>query len=95
MAKIKYKARLLRFELQQKEGQNVTIQEVSEAIGLDRYRLSRIETGNIKEVKPDELASICAFYTSRLGRFVDTNEVLGFDPANSKRGFDQAMALQP
>ena len=90
MARIKYKARLLRFELQQKEGQNITISEVAEAVGMDRYRLSRIEMGNIKEVKPEELAAICAFYTERLGRFVDTNEVLGFDPANNKRALDLA-----
>jgi DNA-binding Xre family transcriptional regulator len=89
LAKIKYKARLLRFELQQKEGQNVTIQEVAEAIGMDRFRLSRIETGNIKEIKPVELAVLCAFYTERLGRVIDTNEILGFDP-NNKRALDLA-----
>ena len=91
MAKIKYKARLLRFELQQKEGQNVTIQEVAEATGLDRYRLSRIELGDIKAVKPEELAAICAFYTGRLGRLIDTNDVMGYDP-NNIRALELAAA---
>lgn len=89
MAKIRFKARFLRFELQQKDGQNVTIQEVAEKIGMDRYRLSRIELGNIKEIKPEELAALCAFYTERLGRTVSTNEILEFDP-NNREAFELA-----
>ncbi|NNJ12151.1 helix-turn-helix transcriptional regulator [Chloroflexales bacterium ZM16-3] len=89
MGKIKYKARMLRVELQQKEGQNVTIQEVSEAVGVDRFRLSRIEMGHIKAIKPEELVAICTFYTARLERFIDTNDVLGFDP-NDQRALELA-----
>jgi transcriptional regulator with XRE-family HTH domain len=91
VAKIKYNARLLRVELQQKEGRNVTIQEVAEALGVDRYRLSRIELGNIKEIRPEELIALCSFYTARLGRVVDTNDVLEFDP-NNRRALDLVAA---
>ncbi|NJO81643.1 MAG: helix-turn-helix domain-containing protein [Blastochloris sp.] len=80
MPKIKYKARLLRFELQQRAERAVSIQEVADAIGMDRVRLNKIELGNVKEIKPSELASLCSFYSERLGRMVDTNEIMGFDP---------------
>jgi DNA-binding Xre family transcriptional regulator len=90
VGKLKYKARMLRLELRQKEGRAVTVQEVAEATGLDRYRLSRIELGNIKEIKTEELQALCAYYSERLGRLVDTNEITGFDP-NNKKAFGQPL----
>lgn len=91
---MKYKARMLRLELRQRESRPVTVQEVAAATGLDRYRLSRIELGNIKEIKTEELVSLCAYYSERLGRLVDTNEIMGFD-LNNRRALSQSMALQP
>jgi DNA-binding Xre family transcriptional regulator len=88
MAKLKFTARMLRVELRQKEGRPVTVQEVAEATGLDRYRLSRIELGNFKEIKAEELLSLCAYYSEKLGRLVDTHEIIGFDP-NNKKAFGQ------
>lgn len=84
MAKMRYTARSLRVELRQKLGRPVTVQEVAEATGLDRYRLSRIELGNIKEIKTEELLALCGYYTEHLGRLVDTNEIMGYDPNNKK-----------
>jgi hypothetical protein len=42
-------------------------------------------------VKASELLALCSFYTERLGRFVDTNEILRFDP-NDKTALDMAAA---
>lgn len=91
MPKLRYAARLLRVELRNKLKRPVTVQEVAEATGLDRYRLSRIELGNIKEIKTEELLSLCSYYTHNLGRTVDTNEIMGFDP-NNKQAFDLVVA---
>lgn len=92
VAKMKYAARSLRIELRLKLGRPVTVQEVAEATGLDRYRLSRIELGNIKEIKTEELLALCGYYTEQLGRLVDTNEIMGFDP-NNKRPISQVAAI--
>lgn len=91
MAKIKYGARSLRLELQAKEDRLISIQEVADAVQLDRSRLNKIELGMVREIKPDELVALCAYYTQHLGRLVDTNEIMGFDP-NNKRALDLAAA---
>lgn len=93
MAKIKYGARRLRLELQQKEARLISMQEVADQVKLDRSRLNKIELGMVKEVKPEELLALCGFYTEKLGRFVDTNEIMGFDPNNKKAYGQQAFAL--
>lgn len=92
VAKIRYTARSLRVELRQRLGRPVTVQEVAEATGLDRYRLSRIELGNIKEIKTEEILALCGYYTERLGRLVDTNEIMGYDP-NNKMAFGQPLSV--
>lgn len=85
------KARQLRLELQMREGRPISIQEVADEVGLDRVRLNKIELGKIKEIKTEELAQLCGFFTRRLGRVVDTNEILGFDP-NNKPALELAIA---
>jgi DNA-binding Xre family transcriptional regulator len=91
MGKIVYGARRLRLELQQREGRSISMQEIANAVKLERIRINKIEMGAIKEVKASELLVLCSFYTERLGRFVDTNEILRFDP-NDKTTLDMAAA---
>lgn len=91
MAKIRYGARSLRLELQHKEARQIPMQEVAEATGLDRSRINKIELGMVREIKPDELVALCAYYSEKLGRLVDTNEIMGYDP-NNTRALDLAVA---
>lgn len=88
---LKSRVRQLRFELQTRESRAIPIREVADAIGVDRVRLNKIELGTIKEIKTEELNQLCAFFTKRLGRLVDTNEILEYDPTN-KRAFDLVAA---
>jgi DNA-binding Xre family transcriptional regulator len=80
MGTIVYGARRLRFELQRREGRAISMQDVANAVQLERMRINSIELGTVKGVKLSELIILCSFYTERLGRLVDTNEILGFDP---------------
>lgn len=69
----------------------MTIQKGAEPTGMDRSRVSRIEQGKIKEIKPDEFVALRVFYSQQLGRLVSTNEILEFDP-NNKRAIELAVA---
>lgn len=80
MGTIVYGARSLRYELQEREGRAISMQEVANAVKLDRVRINKLELGDIKEIRASELLSLCSFYTERLGRFVNTNEILRFQP---------------
>ncbi len=82
MGRIKFKVRLLRFELQQKEERPISVQEVATAVGLERVRLNKIELGMVRELKPREFEVLCSFYSIRLGRHVDTNDIMGYEPNN-------------
>jgi DNA-binding Xre family transcriptional regulator len=84
MASIRSKARQLRLELQAKEGRLISMLEVSKEINMGRVRLNNIELGKIEEIATSELEALCSFYSKRLGRVVDTNEVLGYDPTNRR-----------
>lgn len=43
-------------------GRDVTIEEVSKAIGMSRAALSRLEAGKTKGITWDVLDRLCAFY---------------------------------
>lgn len=51
-------------------------------MGLDRVRLNKIELGVVREIKSREFEALGSFYSERLGRMVDTNEILAYDPNN-------------
>lgn len=91
MAKITPRARQLRYELQLQQGRAVSIQEIATAIGMDRERLNKIELGRIKSISTEELGALCGYYSKALGRHVDTDEILGYDP-NNRRVVMQAGA---
>jgi DNA-binding Xre family transcriptional regulator len=78
----KFRVRRLRFEIQQKEERAISVQEVANAVGLDRVRLNKIELGSVREIKPREFEVLCSFYSSRLGRTINTNDILAYEPNN-------------
>jgi DNA-binding Xre family transcriptional regulator len=87
--------RRLRFALEQKLQRRVPLREIAEAIGMDRSRLNKLELNLAKEIRVEELMRIRSYFSAQLGRVVVEDEIVRYDPINNKRGFDQAMALQP
>lgn len=83
MAKIVSKARQLRFNYQAKEGRAVTLQEVADAIGIERAALNRIELGQTKKIEFETLMKLCAYYGVGVG------EILEYDP-NGQRALELA-----
>ena len=71
--KIESKVRQLRFKYQAEIGRKVSIQEVADAIGTSRERLTQIELGGLKEIDTDTLAKICAFYKVGVGDVLEYN----------------------
>lgn len=94
MAKIKPRARQLRYELQAQEGRAISIQEVANATGMDRERLNNIELGRVKSISVTEMEALCGYYSKALGRLVDTDAIWGYDPTN-KRVVSQEAVLSP
>lgn len=74
MAKIHTKARQLRLNHQAKLGYPVTLKNVSDATGIARAALNRIELGQTERIDFDTLVRLCAFYEVGVG------EILEYDP---------------
>jgi len=74
MPKIFTKVRRLRLQMAATRGTPVTLQEVSEATGIDSAALSRIESGKTTRIDFDTLQKLCVFYGVGVG------DVLEFDP---------------
>lgn len=89
MAKIKSKARQLRFEYAARLGKTVTVEEAGKAMGFSRKRLTALELGNFDEISNSELIAFCSFYSKVLERSVSISDLLEYDP-NNKRGFELA-----
>lgn len=71
--KIESKVRQLRFKYQAETGRKVPVQEVADAIGVSRERLTQIELGGMKEIDTDTLAKLCAFYKVGVGDVLEYN----------------------
>lgn len=74
MPKIMTKARRLRLERAARENRMVTLQEVSNATGIERAALNRIELGRTTRIDFDTLARLCTYYGVGVG------DVLEYDP---------------
>ncbi|NJM05423.1 helix-turn-helix transcriptional regulator [Candidatus Gracilibacteria bacterium] len=80
MAKVVSFLRRLRRELAAKEDRDVTILEVAQAVGLSRNRLTALELGQFDRISNDELTSLSAYYSPRLGRTILINNMFEIDP---------------
>jgi len=87
MAKIASKVRKLRLDYQAKLGRTVTLQEVADAIGVERSALNRIELGKTTRIDFDTLVKLCEFYEVTVG------DILEYDP-NNRRAAMQGL-VQP
>ena len=90
MGKIVSKLRHLRLEYQLKIGRSVPVGEVADAVGFSRNRLTSFELGKVDRVSLDELERLCSFYGTGLGRMVNTDEILQYEP-NNKRALEIAF----
>lgn len=68
------KVRQLRFAQQAKLGRQVTVQEVADAIGISRERLTQIELGRMREIDTETLAKLCRFYGVGVGDILEYEE---------------------
>jgi DNA-binding Xre family transcriptional regulator len=78
MGKIVSQVRRLRFLYAAKLGRRVSIQEVSDQIGIKVNRLSQYELGRVEEIKVEELVKLCEFYG------VTIDQVLEYDPSKQQ-----------
>jgi transcriptional regulator with XRE-family HTH domain len=79
MGKIISKARQLRLILQAKLERDVTIEEVAEAIGVDRRALMRVELGRARLYDAEMMRRLGDYYHNA---GVDTSDLLRYDPNN-------------
>ncbi len=77
MGKIVSKARQLRFQYQVNQARKVTVQEVADAIGVDRKVLTRIELGQAGRYDAEILNRLADFY-HKAG--VDATNILTYNP---------------
>jgi|GEM_PF-4768767 DNA-binding Xre family transcriptional regulator len=89
MARVVSHLRRLRMEYAARRGTTVALQEVVEATGLSRNRLTSLELGKFDRVANDELTTLCAYYSEALGRTVVISDILEID-TNNKRARDLA-----
>jgi DNA-binding Xre family transcriptional regulator len=73
MAKIESKVRQLRLSYGASLGRAVPVQEVADAIGVDRKRLTQIELGKMKEIDTETLLKLCEFYKVGVGAILEYN----------------------
>jgi transcriptional regulator with XRE-family HTH domain len=90
MGKIVSKARQLRLNLQAKLGREVTIEQVAEAIGVDRRALMRVELGRARLYDAEMMGRLGDYYHAA---GVDTSDLLRYEPNNKKAFGQQALAL--
>lgn len=74
MAKVVSKARQLRLAYQMRVGRDVSVQEVSDATGIHRNVLSRIEANQTTRIDFDTLLKLCTFYGVNVGDLLEINE---------------------
>lgn len=68
------KVRQLRFNYQAKVGRQVSVQEIADAIGISRERLTQIELGKMKEIDTETLGKLCKFYGVGVGDVLEYDE---------------------
>jgi putative transcriptional regulator len=88
MGKIISKAQQVRLEYQARLGRPVTIQEVADALGVDRRVVARIEQGRMERIDIDTLQKLCAFYG------VDVGDLLEYDPNKLQPSFEEDAELE-
>lgn len=80
MGKVTTRLRGLRLEYRTMRNSPVTIQEVAEATGILRKRLTNLELGQFDRITTDEIERLCTYYTKALERPVSVSDLLEFDP---------------
>jgi DNA-binding Xre family transcriptional regulator len=71
MARIVSKVRQLRLEKQAKEGREIDIEEVANAIGISRPALSNIELGKTQRIDFGTLMKLCDYYGVGVGELLE------------------------
>jgi transcriptional regulator with XRE-family HTH domain len=84
MGKIISKARQLRLNLQAKLGRDVTIEEVAEAVGVDRRALMHVELGRARKYDAEMMGRLGDYYAAA---GIDTSDLLRYD-SNNKRAVE-------
>lgn len=92
MAKVVSHLRRLRLEYAAKRGTPVPLNEVVEATGLSRNRLTALELGKFDRVDNEELITLSTFYTGVLKRAITIADLLEID-TNNKKAFGQPQPL--
>jgi DNA-binding Xre family transcriptional regulator len=87
VAKILSRARQLRLNHQAKMGRPVTLQEVADAIGIERAALNRIELGQTKKIEFETLLKLCAYYEVGVG------EILEYDPNMQEASYTEGVLV--
>jgi transcriptional regulator with XRE-family HTH domain len=92
MGRIISEARRLRFELQALEARRISIQEVADAIGVDRRVVMNIELGRTVLFDAEIMRKLGDFYTQR---GLDATRILRYDPTNRRATILEEVALSP
>lgn len=71
MARIVSKARQVRLAYQAKVGHSVSVQEVADAVGIDRKRLTQIELNRMERIDTETLTKLCQFYGVGVGDILE------------------------
>lgn len=73
MAKITSKALQARLNYQARIGRKVSLQDVSDATGITKAALSKIERGDTERIDFETLTKLCTFYGVGVGDILQYN----------------------
>lgn len=88
MGKFTSRARQLRLEYATRVGRDVPLQEVADAIEVDRRSLAKIERGAIQRPNMEILEKLAAFYT-KAG--LDARNILEYNPEGIRKSSPAAV----
>ena len=91
MFRVTSNLRRFRLEHSARENRTVTIQEVSNAVGISRIRLTNLELGKFEHVAVAEVGKLSDFYSRVLRRKVSIGDMFQVQSINNKRALMLAV----
>jgi transcriptional regulator with XRE-family HTH domain len=90
MGKFVSRARKLRLEYATKLGRDVPLQEVADAIEVDRRSLAKIEQGKLQRPNMEIMEKLASFYTTA---GLDATNILEYNPEAMQRASPAAVLM--
>jgi DNA-binding Xre family transcriptional regulator len=92
---MRWKLRELLGEYQQTTGDRITYEEITAATNISPNTLSIIGTNKARRADLDTVEKLLTFLSEKIGRQLDTGDLLAYRPDNGRLVEREASAPQP